>query len=55
MLPGMNGFDVCEQLREAKPALPILMLTARGSEEDVLRGFRRGATTTSPSPSPSPS
>ena len=43
MLPGMNGFDVCEQLRATKPLLPILMLTARGSEEDVLEGFRRGS------------
>jgi len=42
MLPGMNGFDVCEKLREAKPKQPILILTARGSEEDVLRGFRSG-------------
>ena len=43
MLPGMNGFDVCEKLREARPSLPILMLTARGSEDDVLHGFRCGA------------
>jgi len=43
MLPGMNGFDVCEKLRESRPRLPILMLTARGSEEDILRGFRCGA------------
>jgi len=43
MLPGMNGFDVCEKLRAARPRLPILMLTARGSEEDILRGFRNGA------------
>ncbi len=43
MLPGMNGFDVCEKIRGARPALPILMLTARGSEDDVLRGFRCGA------------
>ena len=43
MLPGMNGFDVCEKVREERPQLPILMLTARGSEEDVLRGFRSGA------------
>jgi two-component system response regulator RegX3 len=43
MLPGMSGFDVCEKLRESQPSLPILMLTARGSEEDVLRGFRCGA------------
>jgi DNA-binding response OmpR family regulator len=43
MLPGLSGFDVCEQLRMARPRLPILMLTARGSEEDILRGFRSGA------------
>jgi len=43
MLPGMNGFDVCEKLRAARSELPILMLTARGSEEDILRGFRCGA------------
>jgi two-component system response regulator RegX3 len=43
MLPGMNGFDVCEQLRAELPRLPILMLTARGAEEDVLRGFRCGS------------
>jgi DNA-binding response OmpR family regulator len=43
MLPGMSGFDVCEKLRERCPRLPILMLTARGSEEDILRGFSCGA------------
>jgi DNA-binding response OmpR family regulator len=43
MLPGMNGFDVCRELREQLPKLPILMLTARGAEEDVLEGFRAGA------------
>ena len=43
MLPGVSGFDVCEQLRAELPRLPILMLTARGAEEDVLRGFRSGS------------
>jgi two-component system response regulator RegX3 len=43
MLPGMNGFDVCRALREKLPRLPILMLTARGAEADVLEGFRVGA------------
>ena len=43
MLPGINGFDVCEQLRAELPRLPILMLTARGAEDDVLRGFRSGS------------
>ena len=43
MLPGVNGFDVCEQLRAELPRLPILMLTALGAEDDVLRGFRCGS------------
>jgi two-component system response regulator RegX3 len=43
MLPGRSGFDVCTELRAARPRLPILMLTARGAEEDVLRGFRCGS------------
>jgi DNA-binding response OmpR family regulator len=43
MLPGMSGFDVCEAVRAQLPAQPILMLTARGSEEDILEGFQRGA------------
>jgi DNA-binding response OmpR family regulator len=43
MLPGLSGFDVCEQLRAGGTQTPILMLTARGSEEDVLRGFHAGA------------
>jgi two-component system response regulator RegX3 len=43
MLPGRSGFEVCRELRGSLPRLPILMLTARGSEEDVLRGFREGS------------
>jgi two-component system response regulator RegX3 len=43
MLPAMNGFDVCRELRAALPELPVLMLTAQGSEQDVLEGFRVGA------------
>jgi DNA-binding response OmpR family regulator len=43
MLPRRSGFDVCEALRAARPRLPILLLTARGAEADVLRGFRAGA------------
>jgi DNA-binding response OmpR family regulator len=43
MLPGLSGFEVCERLRAELPRLPILMLTARGAEDDVLRGFRAGA------------
>jgi DNA-binding response OmpR family regulator len=43
MLPGMSGFDVCAEARAQLPEQPILMLTARGSEADVLAGFERGA------------
>jgi two-component system response regulator RegX3 len=43
MLPGISGFEVCERVRSAQPRLPILMLTARGAEDDILRGFRVGA------------
>lgn len=43
MLPRMNGIDVCRGLRAARPSLPILMLTARGSEEDKVNGLQVGA------------
>jgi two-component system response regulator RegX3 len=43
MLPGQSGFDVCRALRAERPRQPILLLTARGAEEDVLEGFRCGA------------
>jgi len=43
MLPGRSGFEVCTELRAAGCDMPVLMLTARGAEEDVLQGFRCGA------------
>lgn len=43
MLPLVDGVEVCRRLRLARPTLPILMLTARGSEDDKLDGFRAGA------------
>jgi DNA-binding response OmpR family regulator len=43
MLPGKDGFAVCLELREAGQFVPILMLTARGRPEDVLKGFAAGA------------
>lgn len=43
MLPGKNGFTVASELRAAQQFIPILMLTARGRPEDVLRGFEAGA------------
>jgi len=43
MLPGLSGFDVCREVRAQRPDQAILILTARGSEDDVLQGFRCGA------------
>ena len=42
MLPGIDGFSVARALRERDDFTPILMLTARGRPEDVLRGFESG-------------
>ena len=43
MLPGADGFAVAAELRSAGSFVPVLMLTARGRPEDVLRGFASGA------------
>jgi len=50
MLPGKDGFAVASELRTAGQYVPILMLTARGREEDVLRGFESGADDYLPKP-----
>jgi DNA-binding response OmpR family regulator len=43
MLPGKDGFAVASELRQAGQFVPVLMLTAHGRPEDVLRGFESGA------------
>jgi DNA-binding response OmpR family regulator len=43
MLPDMNGYQICEQLRHADMTVPIIMLTARGQEADKIRGLDAGA------------
>ena len=43
MLPGKDGFTVARELRQQQNFAPILMLTARGRPEDVLKGFESGA------------
>ena len=43
MLPGIDGFSVISQMRQAGQYIPTLMLTARGRPEDVLLGFTAGA------------
>jgi DNA-binding response OmpR family regulator len=50
MLPGKDGFTVATELRAAGRYVPILMLTARGRPEDVLRGFESGADDYLPKP-----
>jgi DNA-binding response OmpR family regulator len=50
MLPGVNGFEVADQLRAARNYVPILMLTARSRPEDVLKGFESGADDYLPKP-----
>jgi DNA-binding response OmpR family regulator len=42
-LPRLDGVEVCRRLRMARPALPILILTARGSEEERVKGLSAGA------------
>ena len=43
MIPGLDGFEVCRQLRARRLGTPILMLTARGGVEDRVRGLDSGA------------
>ena len=43
MLPGLNGWQVCQELRRANNDVPIVMLTARVEEDDRLTGFDLGA------------
>jgi two-component system, OmpR family, alkaline phosphatase synthesis response regulator PhoP len=43
MLPGFDGFRVLRTLRANAPETPILILTARGEEDDKVKGFRLGA------------
>jgi two-component system, OmpR family, alkaline phosphatase synthesis response regulator PhoP len=50
MLPGKDGFLVASELRRGGQFVPILMLTARGRAEDVLRGFESGADDYLPKP-----
>jgi DNA-binding response OmpR family regulator len=43
MLPRLPGIEVCRRLRTARPALPIVMLTARGAEDEKVAGLAAGA------------
>ncbi|MHC4932451.1 MAG: response regulator transcription factor, partial [Planctomycetota bacterium] len=43
MLPGIDGFDLLDEIRRSKPSLPVIMVTARGAESDRVRGLKGGA------------
>ncbi len=43
MLPGIDGFQICERVRATDTATPIIMLTARSSDEDIIHGLKLGA------------
>ncbi|MDR3716454.1 MAG: response regulator transcription factor [Puia sp.] len=43
LLPGLNGVDLCRELRQELPDLPIIMLTALGTTDDKVEGFDAGA------------
>ncbi len=43
MLPDINGYQVCQEIRRIDPIVPILMLTARSQEADKIRGLDAGA------------
>src|SRR5690349_8869512 len=43
MLPGMNGVELCRKIRQAKIQVPIIMLTALGTSENIVTGLNAGA------------
>ena len=50
MLPGLDGFEVVRRLRAARQFVPVMLLTARSGNDDVLRGFEAGADDYLPKP-----
>ena len=43
MLPTVDGFSICKEIRKQKPTQGIIIITAKGAEDDVVRGFKSGA------------
>lgn len=43
VIPGINGFELCRQLKQEKPNTPVLMLTTLGTTDDKVEGFNAGA------------
>lgn len=50
MLPGMDGFEICKKLRDKNINTPILMLTAKDQEKDIIKGLNKGADDYLPKP-----
>lgn len=42
-MPGIDGFEVCEILKDSKPGLPILFLSSNDDAESIIKGFKAGA------------
>lgn len=43
MLPGCDGFSICKKVRRKKPGQAVIMITAKGAEDDIISGFTAGA------------
>ena len=43
MLPTLDGFSICEKIRKKKPGQGIVIITAKGAEDDIITGFKAGA------------
>lgn len=50
MLPTLDGFTICKKIRMKKPNQGIIMITAKGSEDDIVTGFKAGADDYIPKP-----
>ena len=50
MLPSMDGFAICRKIRSQKPTQGIIMITAKGAEDDIVEGFQAGADDYIPKP-----
>ncbi|MBR2092036.1 MAG: response regulator transcription factor [Fibrobacter sp.] len=50
MLPGMDGFTVCDKIREKDKSLPIIILSAKNSDDDIINGLKFGADDYVPKP-----
>ena len=50
MLPTMDGYSICRKIRTEKPNQAIIMITAKGAEDDVVTGFKAGADDYVPKP-----